>query len=107
MKRYEAADVFSQTYICVGKELQDGYWTDVVYQCKECSAKLSFSGYDFEKYALNRTSRYEGAFSETGKTNSFLEFECPNCKRKTRVCFNIGYGDKFPVVTILIGTLLE
>ena len=44
MKRYEAADVSSQTYICVGKELHGGYWTDIVYQCEEAMLNYLFQG---------------------------------------------------------------
>ena len=100
MKRYESKDVFSQTRMFVGKGNVDGLWTDIVYKCKECDTELSFSENDFEKYALNKTSKFEGVFASIEKTNSFLEFECPNCGKKTRVCFDVGYGDKFPLVTI-------
>ena len=31
---------------------------------------------------------------------SFLEFECPNCGKKTRVLFGVFYGDKFPIINI-------
>ena len=35
-----------------------------------------------------------------GKHHSFLEFECPQCKKKTRVIFDEDYSSKDPVIKI-------
>ena len=64
--------------------------------------KLFFSEDDFQRYALNKDTEYKDIFPDSfvGNYNSFLEFECPKCKVKTRVNFGVGYGGKFPEIKI-------
>ena len=99
MKIYKAESQFSSVLLCT-KDTNVFEYT--YYTCPQCNCKMRFSEHDFHRYELNRTTKYKGVFSDSfvEKNNSFLEFECPGCKIKTRIYFAIYYGDKFPNVKI-------
>ena len=99
MKKYKAESQFSNVLLST-KDTNVFVYTH--YTCPRCNCKVSFSEHDFHRYELNRTTKYKGVFSDSfvEKNNSFLEFECPECKIKTRIYFAIYYGDKFPNVKI-------
>ena len=97
---YEASLVFSDTKL--GKNKDPHLYYKTLYTCPNCGYGISFKEEDFHRYSLNRTSIFKDAFQgfNDNKHNSFLEFECPQCKKKTRVIFDIVYGDKEPIVKI-------
>ena len=99
MKNYKAELLFSDVSLQNNDLRSCAY---LIYKCPECNNRISFSEKDFLRYALNKTSKYDGLFPDlyVGDSNSFLEFECPKCKIKTRVYFGIYYGDRFPYVQI-------
>jgi predicted RNA-binding Zn-ribbon protein involved in translation (DUF1610 family) len=81
MKKYKAESQFSSVSLC------DRY-TDIIeythYTCPRCNFKIRFTEKDFHRYELNKTTKYKwGAGSFVGNSNSFLEFECPECKIKS------------------------
>lgn len=97
---YEASSVFSDTEL--GKNKDPLLYYKTLYTCPKCGNEVSFTEKDFNRYSLNKTSIFKDAFQgfNDNKHNSFLEFECPQCKKKTRVIFDIVYGDKEPIVKI-------
>ena len=68
----------------------------------KCGCEVSFGEKDFRRYSLNKTSIFKDTFQnyDNGKHHSFLEFECPQCKKKTRVIFDEDYSSKDPVIKI-------
>lgn len=97
---YEASSVFSDIELGKNKDPQLYYKT--LYTCPKCGNEVSFTEKDFDRYSLNKTSIFKDVFQgfNDNKHNSFLEFECPQCKKKTKVVFDIVYGDKEPIVKI-------
>ena len=99
MEVYKAESLF--TDVSLRKEDMHVF-RQTVYSCPKCNEKVVFSEDDFQRYALNKDTEYKGIFPDSfvGNYNSFLEFECPKCKVKTRVNFGVGYGGKFPEIKI-------
>lgn len=99
MKKYNADLLFSNVLL---KKNDTTESICTLYKCARCNYEILFSEGSFHRYELNRTTKYEDVFHDSadGKNNSFLEFECPKCKIKTRVYFGVYYGDKFPVINI-------
>ena len=96
---YKAKLLFSCVRLC-NKDTDAYVYT--LYSCPKCKSKLCFSEKDFHRNESNKTTKFRDIFSNSlvGNYNSFLEFECLECKIKTRVNFGIFYGDKFPIVNI-------
>ena len=94
MKKFNADLLFSNVLL----EKND----TAVSVCTRCNCEILFSEKDFHRYEFNRTTKYKDVFpnSSIKKNNSFIEFECPKCKIKTRINFGIYYGDKFPLINI-------
>lgn len=102
MKKLCPESVFSRSYIDEEKDVNKNMCINTIYRCANCGCEVSFSNNDFHRYELNKTTKYKDVFpsSYVGKYNSFLEFECPQCKIKTRVNYGIYYGGHFPVINI-------
>ena len=96
MKLYQSEEVFSRTSL--GDEKDHDVFVIISYTCPNCGNELLFREKDFRRHALNKTTKYGDLLPEIemGLSNSFLEFECPGCKIKTRVYYGVYYGDKFP-----------
>lgn len=100
MKQYKADEVFSDIILGWNKDPHVFYRT--IYTCPQCGCKLSFKEDDFCQYSLNKVSKYKDSFQGVtiGRFESFLEFECPECKCKTRVVFVDENGWKEPYYKI-------
>ena len=99
MKIYKAESLFSDVSLC-NKDTR--VFMQTLYKCPKCNCQVSFSENDFNRYALNKETKYKDIFPDSfaGDYNSFMEFECPECNIKTRINFGIGYGGKFPKIKI-------
>lgn len=98
-EEYQANSVFSDTVL----EQKDPHvYNKTLYTCPKCGCEVSFGEKDFRRYSLNKTSIFKDTFQnyDNGKHHSFLEFECPQCKKKTRVIFDEDYSSKEPVIII-------
>ena len=102
MEIHKAEFLFSQTILGKAKIKNPNVLERICYECPVCGNKLSFSEKDFQRYNMNRISKYDDVFPQIDEREkkSFLEFECPNCGKKTRVLFGVFYGDKFPIIKI-------
>ena len=102
MEIHKAGPLFSQVELGRIKIKNPNVLERICYECPVCGNKLSFSEKDFQRYNMNRISKYDDVFPQIDEREkkSFLEFECPNCGKKTRVLFGVFYGDKFPIVKI-------
>lgn len=100
MKYYRPQMVFTEIELGKNKDPQLYYRT--IYTCPICAYKVSFNEGNFLSYSQNKVIKYKEDFHDIVERNfqSHLEFECPNCHRKTMVVFSISYGDKFPNITI-------
>ena len=98
-EEYQANSVFSDT----DHEQKDPQvYNKTLYTCPKCGCEVSFGEKDFRRYSLNKTSIFKDTFQnyDNDKHHSFLEFECPQCKKKTRVIFDEDYSSKDPVIKI-------
>lgn len=102
MEIHKADPLFSQTVLGRIKIKNPNVLERICYKCPVCGNRLSFSEKDFHRYNMNRRSKYKSVFPpiDEREKKSFLEFECPNCRKKTRVVFGVFYGDKFPITKI-------
>lgn len=98
-EEYQANSVFSDTVL---EQKDPQVYNKTLYTCPKCGCEVSFGEKDFHRYSLNKTSIFKDTFQnyDNGKHNSFLEFECPQCKKKTRVIFDEDNSSKEPVIII-------
>ena len=98
-EEYQANSVFSDTVL---EQKDPQVYNKTLYTCPKCGCEVSFGEKDFRRYSLNKTSIFKDTFQnyDNGKHHSFLEFECPQCKKKTRVIFDEDYSSKEPVIII-------
>ena len=98
-EEYQANSVFSDTVL---ERKDPQVYNKTLYTCPKCGFEVSFGEKDFRRYSLNKTSIFKDTFQnyDNGKHHSFLEFECPQCKKKTRVIFDEDYSSKYPVIKI-------
>ena len=100
MKIYKPEEVFTDTIL--GKDKDPHLYYRTIYTCPICGYKVSFKEDDFYRYENNKDSKYKDIFKDVsvGEFQSLLEFECPECKKKTRVIFINENGWKEPYVVI-------
>ena len=98
-EEYLANSVFSDTVL---EQKDPQVYNKTLYTCPKCCCEVSFGEKDFRRYSLNKTSIFKDTFQnyDNGKRHSFLEFECPQCKKKTRVIFDEDFSSKEPVIKI-------
>ncbi len=98
-EEYQANSVFSDTVL---EQKDPQVYNKTLYTCPKCGCEVSFGEKDFRRYSLNKTSIFKDTFQnyDNDKHHSFLEFECPQCKKKTRVIFDEDYSSKDPVIKI-------
>ena len=98
-EEYQANSVFSDTVL---EQKDPQVYNKTLYTCPKCGCEVSFGEKDFRRYSLNKTSIFKDTFQnyDNDKHHSFLEFECPQCKKKTRVIFDEDYSSKEPVIII-------
>ena len=98
-EEYQANSVFSDTVL---EQKDPQVYNKTLYTCPKCGCEVSFGEKDFRRYSLNKTSIFKDTFQnyDNDKHHSFLEFECPQCKKKTRVIFYEDYSSKEPVIII-------
>ena len=98
-EEYQANSVFSDTVL---EQKDPQVYNKTLYTCPKCGCEVSFGEKDFRRYSLNKTSIFKDTFQNYGndKHHSFLEFECPQCKKKNRVIFDEDYSSKDPVIKI-------
>ena len=98
-EEYLANSVFSDTVL---EQKDPQVYNKTLYTCPKCGCEVSIGEKDFRRYSLNKTSIFKDTFQnyDNGKHHSFLEFECPQCKKKTRVIFDEDYSSKEPVIKI-------
>ena len=98
-EEYQANSVFSDSVL---EQKDPQVYNKTLYTCPKCGCEVSFGEKDFRRYSLNKTSIFKDSFQnyDNGKHHSFLEFECPQCKKKTRVIFDEDYSSKDPVIKI-------
>ena len=98
-EEYHANSVFSDTVL---EQKDPQVYNKTLYTCPKCGCEVSFGEKDFRRYSLNKTSIFKDTFQnyDNDKHHSFLEFECPQCKKKTRVIFDEDYSSKDPVIKI-------
>ena len=75
----------------------------IVYKCPDCDYEVAFKDKDFRKHSRSNFSNLDKNTVEAMdvfiklnnlKKESFLDFNCPQCKKPTRILFSDGYGGK-------------
>jgi rubredoxin len=76
-----------------------------IYECPVCKNKLSFNMHDFDKYALNTKSIFPleeqerikkfAKKKDLKKSNSFIDFYCPQCNMPTRIYYLTWAGGRY------------
>jgi predicted RNA-binding Zn-ribbon protein involved in translation (DUF1610 family) len=76
---------------------------EITYKCPDCKYMISFKDSDFKKHSHFHFSNLNiqdiadldcYIINNNLKSDSFLDFYCPQCKIATRVLFSDGYGGR-------------
>lgn len=103
MKIIEANKVFSK--INFQEDIDYRTYPYSIYECPICNHKLRFNLQNFEKYSLNKKSKFSKNIQEkisqylnqnkVKESNSFIEFSCPQCNVSTRLYYTSWAGGHY------------
>ena len=103
MKIIEANEVFSK--ISFQEDIDYKTYPYSIYKCPVCTHELKFNMQNFEKYLMNKKSKFSKDIQSeishyliqknVEESNSFIEFSCPQCNISTRLYYTSWAGGRY------------